>query len=227
MTQPIQEPGSTTRTDAKLTWGSNQLFRRPPPSFRIWGVPDLILSGGATIIPTDTLFPIPWADYATPHTSTGPTAPFVIDDAAGTLFTVDITDDGDAGNDRYEISTMREGWWANEMITQWDQVSTAGTEDNAGVMQRVTWTGGMAFSPTEYRDSSDWFSSAVYPSFGFAEDSYLHTVIMPHHVAFNKTWISDALQRTGIDRGLSGVKWAWWFIEEDDLDAWTFGNVFD
>lgn len=31
MTQPIQEPGSSTRTDAKLTWGTNQLFRRPAP----------------------------------------------------------------------------------------------------------------------------------------------------------------------------------------------------
>lgn len=31
MTQPIQEPGPTTRTDAKLTWGTNQLFRRPAP----------------------------------------------------------------------------------------------------------------------------------------------------------------------------------------------------
>lgn len=29
MTQPIQEPGPSTRTDARLTWGSNQLFRRP------------------------------------------------------------------------------------------------------------------------------------------------------------------------------------------------------
>lgn len=31
MSVPIQEPGPTTRTDAKLTWGMNQLFRRPAP----------------------------------------------------------------------------------------------------------------------------------------------------------------------------------------------------
>lgn len=31
MTQPIQEPGTSTRTDAKSTWATNQLFRRPAP----------------------------------------------------------------------------------------------------------------------------------------------------------------------------------------------------
>lgn len=31
MTQPIQEPGPSTRTDARATWATNQLFRRPAP----------------------------------------------------------------------------------------------------------------------------------------------------------------------------------------------------
>lgn len=44
MTQPIQEPGPSTRTDAKAIWATNQLFRRPGPNsqeippyaFMIW-----------------------------------------------------------------------------------------------------------------------------------------------------------------------------------------------
>jgi len=57
----------------------------------------------------------------------------------------------------------------------------------------------------------------------------LVTTIMPHYLPSNKTWQAAGIHRTGlaVERGLSGIMWKFWFIGEDDLDAWTFGNVFD
>lgn len=246
MTQPVQEQ-TTERDVGGLGWRTSQLARRPPPSMgggSSWGVPDLILSAGADQVEGDAHYPVPWADFATPHSVVAPGPPIEISDADGDLFFLTITDDGspNPGNDRYEVETRREGWWASHMITQWDQVGTAGEagREIASVMQRIFWTSstGIAFSPTEFRSSSDWMIADSYDggalvinSFGFMDDSYLSTIIMPHYLPSGKTWQATGLHRTGntgaSERGLSGVMWKFWFIEEDDLDAWTFGNVFD
>lgn len=56
MTQPIQEPGPSTRTDSKLTWGTNQLFRRPAP-ISTQGLPYCWMRWvGSEAVPADTLF---------------------------------------------------------------------------------------------------------------------------------------------------------------------------
>lgn len=58
MTQPIQEPGSTTRTDAKQVWATNQLYRRPSPRTTIPTtsayLTELIWNGTGASIPNDS-----------------------------------------------------------------------------------------------------------------------------------------------------------------------------
>lgn len=65
VTQPIQEPGPSTRTDAKLTWGSNQLFRRPDPNttptisvFRA-----LRPEGEDVTVPSTSIIAVDWIEW--------------------------------------------------------------------------------------------------------------------------------------------------------------------
>lgn len=193
----------------------------------MWGVPDLILSGGFTSIPDDTLFPIPFIDYATPHTQDSTSVPITISDEDGELFILEITDDDDPGNDRWEVESRREGWWAADLITQWAQINTGGGDEFGYAMQRITWTDvtGFAFDPTEFRIAADWMDADLHPNFEMTGSSYLHTWMAPNYVPSGKTWQMDARQVTGTARDLSGMSMKWWFIEADDLDAWTFGSV--
>jgi len=166
LTPPLERRTSAIGHAKQAQAGVESLARRPQvleQPVGSWGIPDLTLSFGATQTPGDGWYPVPWADFATPHYSYGPTAPFDIaphDDLGNSLFTLDITDDGDPnpGNDRYEVSTEREGFWASQMITAWDQVGTAGDYDIASVAQRIYWTSnsGIAFSPVDWRSSADW-----------------------------------------------------------------------
>lgn len=190
-------------------------------------IPDLILSGGATTAAHDTEMPVPFSDYATPHTATGSGPTIIRSSALGSLFSLNITDDGDAGNDRFRVTSLIEGFWAGELITQWDQTSTGGSEEFGYAIQTLTWESvtGFGFSPTTFRDSSDWMDADLHPLFEFVDNSYLRTWMPPHYVPANKVWKFVAKQTTGVNRGLSGISAKFWFIAADSLAGWTSDSV--
>lgn len=224
--RPMKEKGPADKV-AEHGFAIRQLQRRPAPvASGMWGIPDLILSGGATTAADNTEMPVPFPDYSTPHTAAG-SAPVVISSADGSLFSLNVSDDGDAGNDRFKVTTMVEGFWAAELITQWDQTSTGGTEEFGWVMQTLTWESvtGFGFSPTTFRDSSDWMDADVHPNFEFGPNSYLRTWMPPHYVPANKVWKFVGKQVTGVSRGLSGISAKLWLIRADDLSTWTFDSV--
>lgn len=196
------------------------LARRPAPPPGVagsgLGIPDLILSGGATTIADGTTMPIPFGTVAYPNRIT-----------LGVDYDLSITDSGDTGNDRYEVTSIIEGWYAADLLTQWDQTTTGGTEEFAYAMQRVTWTStaGFGFDPTEFRDAADWMDADVHPFFEFVNNTYLRTWIAPHYLPANRVWQMTAKQETGVDRGLSGIYMKFWFLGADDLSAWTFDAV--
>lgn len=179
------------------------------------GVPDLVISFGATIAPTDTWMPIPFEDLAYPPTTT-----------LGDIFSANVTDVGDTGQDRWEITTHEAGWYAYELVTAWDQVGTAGTEDFASVTQRVTFNtvGGFAFFNEDNRDAADWNSPTATTSFEIFDTSLLHSFYVLW-VPASRVWKPSAIQRTGVDRGLSGHAMKFWFLGADDLSTWTFDSV--
>jgi hypothetical protein len=180
------------------------------------GIPDLILSGGSTTIADNTTKPVPFPDVSYPNRT-----------LIGSHYDLNTTDTGDIGNTRYEVTSLRQGWYAADLLTQWDQTATGGTNEFGYAMQRITWTvvSGFGFSPTEYRDAADWMDADVHPLFEFVNNSYLRTWISPHYVPANRVWQMTAIQRTGISRGLSGIYMKFWFLGADTLTDWTFDTV--
>jgi len=179
--------------------------------------PWIVLSQGATTVATATFIPIPFAALTYD--------PALV--TQGDIFDWTITDVGDTGNDRYEITTLSAGWYYWELVTSWDDTGTAGTNNTGYALQRITWSSlfGFPFDDTDLRTAADWNSSTFENgNFEMLEDGYLRgngEVFVPA----NKTWLPTAKQTTGSTRDLSG-----WFFKIAFLGAstpadWTFDTV--
>ena len=115
MTRPIFEP-STSRTEAKLGFGSDQLFRRPAPRPALqW--PQVILALGSTTAADNTWMPVPFTEY------------WKRNDPNDEYFTLTQTDAGDPGNDRWQLSMASpsgtEGRYILDCVVLWDEVGSA------------------------------------------------------------------------------------------------------
>lgn len=222
MTQPIQEP-STDRALQGFAYARDQIFRRPAPVAAAagggLGIPDLIIANGGTTVNGNTWIPVPFEDLWYPASTT-----------LGDVFDAVVTDSGDPGNDRWEVSTDPEGWFAFELITEWDQTSTPSSTDFGAATQRMTWDTALGFTwaETYNRESADWLgdTSPAYEGFEMFDNSRL-TQFRILHVPANKTWKPLGLHRTGAatSRGLSGIICKFWYLGADDMSGWTVDSV--
>lgn len=222
MTAPIQEP-NLYRHASGLQFGQNQLFRRPSPSLPSAVNPWISLSDGATIAPASGAFmPIPLTILSfNPNLVT-----------QGDIFDWTTTDTGDPGNFRFVLTTIPEGWYAYELVTVWDQVTTPGVNDLGAATQRIVWNPGLnsPFNDNDHRYSADWLSNTYLEgNFEMLDNPWLRgnskVFIGPAGgggAQSPREWLLTAKQTTGSDRGLSGV---WFYVEylgADDSAEWTF-----
>lgn len=179
--------------------------------------PWVILGEGATTAPNSTWTPIPFADIAYDPTLV----------TKGAIFDWTITDTGDVGNNRFQVSTEVAGWYEWELVTSWDQVTSPGGTDHGYAVQRITFdsTIGFPFDDSDMRNSADWLDNAYAPSgFEMIDNPWLRgggKVFVPA----NKVWLPTAKQVTGASRGLSGVLLRIQFERADAAASWTFETV--
>lgn len=184
------------------------------------GIPDLVLSNGATTASHNVWMPIPFADLAYP-----------LKTVEGDAFDWTITDDGDTGNDRWEVRSLKRGWYAYELLTSWDQVTSFGSDGAA--TQRVNWAtpAPFVFPESDLRESADWLDPAVHSFFEMVDNNTLHGFHTVHlggnalSGSATRTWKPTAKQTTNTNRGLSGLVMKFWFLGEDDITDWTFDFV--
>jgi hypothetical protein len=121
VTQPVQEP-LTQRAISKLTWDTNQLYRRPDVSRSAEAWPWVVLENSGQTLPGDSAFhesvftQVYWDSSITPDpTTAGGTDPF----------SVDSVSDGE-GNDYWQLRLRIEGWYTFEIVHSIDD-TTGGT----------------------------------------------------------------------------------------------------
>jgi len=204
MTRPIYEP-TPGRTDRALGFSSDQLFRRPAPRTRGVCSEWIALQNGGTTIPTDTNFPVPFAELVyDPGVTTVGSSPATFD--------WDITDTGDPGNDRFELITRPEAWYEYNLRTGWDQVATNGTEPFAFFRHSLDIKN-ISLTTSYYTNyaSADWLRDDVdggtsnNPGEQIGNQGFLNLSDVVY-LAGNRIWKIEALQTTGVDRGLSGIE---------------------
>ncbi len=134
------------------------------------------------------------------------------------IFSWEVTDTGDTGNDRYEVTSLVKGWYEWELFTAWDAVGTAGTLATGYAVQRLTWTVDTGFPyQQDYRASADWPNTG---NFEMKDNAFLHDsgrILVPA----SKVWRPEARQVTGVNRGLTG-EMRITYIEADTQSDWTF-----
>jgi hypothetical protein len=186
-----------------------------PPSTAGLG-PTIIIYGGGTTAASGTWMPIPFSVLGI-----NPEAGI-----EGDYFSWSITDLGDTGNDRYEITTHEKGWYEWELVTHWDQTSTGGTISYGHAVQRITFdsVSGFSFDDSDLRNAADWLDTDLVGgsgSFEMLDNPWLRGT-GKIHVPGGRVWKPVAKQVTGTSRGLSGIQFRITYIETDLITDWTF-----
>jgi hypothetical protein len=201
LSRPIYEP-TLPRADAELGFSSRQLFRRPAPiaaeDAALW--PWVLLNAGATTAPHNTWMPVPMEDI-----SFDPS--LVVE---GDIFSWEVTDAGDAGNDRWQVTTHVEGFYEYELGTGWDQVTTNGTEPFGYAVQRLQPMLNDITLLEDIRASADWLRDDVDGDTsdlpGEMRDNPFLSSFGVLHCTGTTIWKPIAKQTTGVDRGLGPIK---------------------
>ena len=219
MTRPIYEP-TPSRTDAYLGFGQDQLFRRPAPTPDTAGGanPWIVIFGGAASPTTGTWWPVPFENVAYD--------PALV--TLGDIFDLTITDTGDPGNDRYEIITKVKGVYRAELVTQWDEVTTDGSNTYGYAVQNLFFGGlpnSLLFPPEAHRGSADWPKNNTVSDHEMLDNPYLITNATIFSASTDFHWTPRGKQTTGVTRGLGGVKLYIEAMQYSDASTWTYDSV--
>lgn len=171
--------------------------------------PDLVLVGGGSATHNTwhhIRFDVVWYDPARVSNGTPP-------------WTWTISDFEDTGWDRYVITTNVEGWYAADLHTSWDQVTTGGSQEFGAATQQLTWTDiNSTTFESDIRTSADWFDADLHPFFEMVDRPFLHdfrVINIPGDVG---DWRVRVKQTTGVERSYGAIL-KLWFFEEEDLSA--------
>lgn len=181
------------------------------------------LQNGATTIPHNTEWPIPFEDL-------------VYDPALvvkGDIFDWTITDAGDPGNDRFQLSSRMEGFYEVHLHTFWDQTTTNGTEDFAYFRQMLRiWNNAENSVLYENRSSADWLRDDINSTHGLSDgpgEQFNNGNLNLHDVLYDaggsNPWKPTARQTTGVNRGLSGIALLVIFRGVTNASEWTSETV--
>lgn len=179
--------------------------------------PWVALHNGATTVASGTWKPVPLGSLAYDPDLVTP----------GDIFSWASTDVGDTGNPRWELTTHRTGWYSFELVTAWDQVTTAGGINHGYAVQQLRFTPGLnsPFFENTFLSSADWLDNVYAPSgFEMLDNPTLMTA-RKIYVASGRAWQPRARQVTGATRGLSGVMFLVEYLGADDSATWTYVNV--
>lgn len=151
----------------------------------------------------------------------------------GDIFDWEITDDGNPGNDRFQLKTLVEGFYYYSLTTVWDQVNTNGTEDFAYFQQKLLLRN-TSDTTTFYdnRSSADWLRDDFTTTHGASDapgeqyaNPYL-TLTDTLYTAGTRVWKPTAIQSTGSSRGLGADLGLFvMFIQNTDASTWTTESV--
>lgn len=188
-------------------------------------VPWVVLWGGATTAPAaGTEMPIPFEVITWDQ---------LLVTKDGDYFDWVITDDGDTGNDRFEVILKKRGWYSYELKTQWDQTTTGGANSLGYAVQFISADPptGFYFDEFPIKQAADWFDVNYEEGlFEMLEDEMIESAgRLWKNTDADRQLKPTARQWTGVNRGLSGLFLKVWYEGAlggtlDSID-WGFESV--
>lgn len=196
MTQPIQEPGPSTRTDARATWATNQLFRRPPPNQgEIW--PWVTLVNAGQTLPTGTGFVPSYFQeaYWDPAITSDPTV------GGGIFFVDEVTH---SGTDYWQLYLNTEGWYMFEMVHSIDDLTNWSIGEY--FQQEIAQPAGTPFSGDDRMGTSE--SEALVN--GSQEFIETYRTIWAISTGTQQLYEAAVRQTSGVDKDVFGHVKVWY-----------------
>ncbi len=124
-------------------------------------------------------------------------------DPSNAVFDWVITDDGDPGNDRFELIFVAPGVYMVDCVAVWDQVLTNGAQDGFAVIALNPYnTADNAVTDDSYRESHEWLT--ICDAACEMRDNPFTRVSGIFYATGNNRWRPEGKQTTGVDRGLGG-----------------------
>lgn len=203
----------TTRTDQRLTWGTNQLFRRPSPVSGGATRPWVVLENLGQTIPTGVSKFSLFTDVTYD--------PLLVE--GGTMSSLfEFSIQSEDGQDYWELTTKVEGWYTFEYISFWGNFSTPPATEGYALEFISFITTGIPFNlDKNNREAKDWSTGSVNGLEAAARLNLYRTVWLP----VNKGWDQVKLQQTsGSSRDVSAQLKVWYeagnFGGSDDNADW-------